>query len=156
MSKTQRTIASFHEIFGAQKLSKQLRQPARHRKTVHDCYSMDSFACGFETRCFAPQTGRSHGRLISSHRMTQSFPMFCLSLTGCRFSSYNSSLRSASYFSFSQINGLYSTLAKYSPCAGAGEFSNSPRFCFSSSAIACGDFFPSPICTIDQTKLRTM
>ena len=28
----------------------------RHRKPVTDCYSMDSFACGFETRGFAPQT----------------------------------------------------------------------------------------------------
>ena len=47
-------------------------------------------------------------------------------------------------------------MARYNPCAGAGEFSNSPRFCDSSSAIACGGFFPSPICTMDQTKLRTM
>ena len=28
----------------------------RPDKTVHDCYSIDSFACGFETRGFAPQT----------------------------------------------------------------------------------------------------
>ena len=27
----------------------------RPDKTVHGCYSMDSFACGFETRGFAPQ-----------------------------------------------------------------------------------------------------
>ena len=28
----------------------------RPDKTVRDCYSIDSFACDFETRGFAPQT----------------------------------------------------------------------------------------------------
>ena len=55
-------------------------QKKRHRKTVHDCYFMDLFACGFETRSFAPQTV-SPRRQISSHEITQSFPMFC----SCRF-----------------------------------------------------------------------
>ena len=34
----------------------------RHRKPVTDCYSMDSFACGFETRGFAP-----HGSCATHH-----------------------------------------------------------------------------------------
>ena len=49
----------------------------KQRKTVKDCYFMDSCACGFETRGFAPQTV-SPRRHISSHEMSQSFPMFCL------------------------------------------------------------------------------
>ena len=48
----------------------------RHRKPVTDCYSMDSFACGFETRDFVPQTV-SPQRRISSHGMTQSPPTVC-------------------------------------------------------------------------------
>ena len=52
----------------------------RHRKPVTDCYSMDSFACGFETRGFAPQTV-SPRRLISSHGMTQSPPTVCSRLS---------------------------------------------------------------------------
>ena len=34
---------------------------ARHRKNVNDCYFMDSFACGFKTRRFAPQTVEATG-----------------------------------------------------------------------------------------------
>ena len=34
----------------------------RHRKPVTDCYSMDSFACGFETRDFVP-----HGSCATHH-----------------------------------------------------------------------------------------
>ena len=48
----------------------------RHRKPVTDCYSMDSFACGFETRGFAPHTV-SPRRRISPHGMTQSPPTVC-------------------------------------------------------------------------------
>ena len=45
-------------------------------KPVTDCYSMDSFACGFETRGFAPQTV-SPRRRISPHGITQSLPTVC-------------------------------------------------------------------------------
>ena len=48
----------------------------RIRETVNVCYFMDSFACGFETRGFAPQTV-SPRRQILSHEITQPFTMFC-------------------------------------------------------------------------------
>ena len=51
----------------------------RLRKNVRVCYFTDSFACGFETRGFAPQTA-SPPRRISSPEMTQTLTMFCLHL----------------------------------------------------------------------------
>ena len=51
----------------------------RLRKNVRVCYFTDSFACGFETRGFAPQTV-SPPRRISSPEMTQTLTMFCLNL----------------------------------------------------------------------------
>ena len=64
------------------------KKPQRRRrqcKNVNDCYFMDVFACGFKTRCFAPQTVEATDGSFRLIKLRNRFLYFTLPSPPLRF-----------------------------------------------------------------------
>ena len=57
----------------------------RQCKNVNDCYFMDLFACGFKTRCFAPQTAEATDGSFRLIKLRNRFLYFALPSPPLRF-----------------------------------------------------------------------